>query len=377
MWFVPPLRFPEFSGEWKAETITDACTLYNGRAYKQEELLSTGKYQVLRVGNFFTNDSWYYSDLELDEQKTIVKGDLLYAWSASFGPRFWTGEKAIYHYHIWKVIPKEHIDKYYLYYFLYKDSLIIKSKSQGGTMVHVTKGDMEKRPMQFPCLEEQRKIAKLLSLLDERIATQTKIIEDLKKLKSAIIHRCYSSQTNMIPLSELLKQCSDRNRSGSDLQVLSVSNKYGFIAQSNQFEDREVASDDTSNYKVVKKGMFAYNPARINVGSIALYEMDGNGIVSPMYVCFTTKSELLPSYLKYYFASQTFKHEMYKRLEGSVRLCLTFEELCNIEIHLPSIEQQKNISKYISKIENNLSLVDSIFSKYQQQRRYLLSQMFI
>ena len=226
-------------------------------------------------------------------------------------------------------------------------------------------------------LLEQEKIAKFLNLIEERIATQNKIIEDLKKLKSAIIHRCYSSQTNMIPLSELLKQCSDRNRSGSDLQVLSVSNKYGFIAQSDQFEDREVASDDTSNYKVVKKGMFAYNPARINVGSIALYEMDSNGIVSPMYVCFTTKSELLPSYLKYYFASQTFKHEMYKRLEGSVRLCLTFEELCNIEIHLPSIEQQKNISKYISKIENNLSLVDSIFSKYQQQRRYLLSQMFI
>ena len=188
MVLFPPFEiFRSFSGEWKAETITDACTLYNGRAYKQEELLSTGKYQVLRVGNFFTNDSWYYSDLELDEQKTIVKGDLLYAWSASFGPRFWTGEKAIYHYHIWKVIPKEHIDKYYLYYFLYKDSLIIKSKSQGGTMVHVTKGDMEKRPMQFPCLEEQRKIAKLLSLLDERIATQTKIIEKLQSLIKGLI----------------------------------------------------------------------------------------------------------------------------------------------------------------------------------------------
>ena len=128
-------------------------------------------------------------------------------------------------------------------------------------------------------------------------ATASPLIKDCCTVMSAIIHRCYSSQTNMIPLSELLKQCSDRNRSGSDLQVLSVSNKYGFIAQSDQFEDREVASDDTSNYKVVKKGMFAYNPARINVGSIALYEMDSNGIVSPMYVCFTTKSELLPSYL--------------------------------------------------------------------------------
>ena len=249
--------------------------------------------------------------------------------------------------------------------------------AQGVSVVHLYGENLKHIRVYHPAIEEQKKITRLLSLIDERIATQNKIIEDLKKLKSAIIHRCYSSQTNMIPLSELLKQCSDRNRSGSDLQVLSVSNKYGFIAQSDQFEDREVASDDTSNYKVVKKGMFAYNPARINVGSIALYEMDSNGIVSPMYVCFTTKSELLPSYLKYYFASQTFKHEMYKRLEGSVRLCLTFEELCNIEIHLPSIEQQKNISKYISKIENNLSLVDSIFSKYQQQRRYLLSQMFI
>lgn len=176
---------------------------------------------------------------------------------------------------------------------------------------------------------------------------------------SAIIHHCYSSKTNMVPLSKLLKQCSERNRSGLDLQVLSVSNKYGFIAQSDQFEDREVASDDTSNYKIVEKGMFAYNPARINVGSIALYEMNGKGIVSPMYVCFTIKSKLLPNYLKYYFTSQAFRHEMYKRLEGSVRLCLTFEGLCNIEISLPSIEQQKNIGKNLSKIENKVSLEES------------------
>lgn len=129
-----------------------------------------------------------------------------------------------------------------------------------------------------------------------------------------------------------------------------------------------MASDDTSNYKVVEKGMFAYNPARINVGSIALYEIEGNGIVSPMYVRFTTESELLPNYPKHYFASQTFKHEMYKRLEGCVRLCLTFEGLCNIEIHLPSMEQQKNIGKYISKIENKILLEESILSQYQLQR---------
>ena len=194
---------------------------------------------------------------------------------------------------------------------------------------------------------------------------------------SAIIDNCYSSKMNMVLLSELLKQCSWRNRNGLDLQVLSVSNKYGFIAQSDQFEDREVASDDTSNYKVVEKGMFAYNPARINVGSIALYEKDGKGIVSPMYVCFTTERPLLPGYLKHYFASQAFRHEMYKRLEGSVRLCLTFEGLCNIEIPLPSIERQESISKYLSTIENKVSLEECVLSQYQLQRRHLLSQMFI
>ena len=86
-----------------------------------------------------------------------------------------------------------------------------------------------------------------------------------------------------------------------DLQVLSVSNKHGFIAQSEQFEDREVASDDTSNYKVVKKDMFAYNPARINVGSIALYEMDNNGIVSPYVRLLYHKIEIITQLSKALF----------------------------------------------------------------------------
>ena len=180
------MRFPEFSGEWKREILNDVCTFHNGRAYKQNELLSDGKYRVLRVGNFFTNDSWYYSDLELDDEKVAVNGDLLYAWSASFGPRFWTGEKVIYHYHIWKIDSFQQVSKEFLFYFLERDTEKIKNEVQGGTMVHITKGDMEKREILYPSILEQSKIARLLSLLDERIATQNKIIEDLKKLKSAI-----------------------------------------------------------------------------------------------------------------------------------------------------------------------------------------------
>ena len=378
------MRFPEFSGEWNKYTINDLATVVGGgtpnttvKSYWGGDIQwftpsEIGKNKYVDFSKrTITRDGLDNSSAKLLPLHTILLSSRATVGECSIASNECTTNQGFQ-----SLIAKQcNID--FLYYLIQTKKKDLIRNACGSTFLEISANEIRKIKVAVPVQNEQEQIAKLLSLIDERIATQNKIIEDLKKLKSAIIHRCYSSQTNMIPLSELLKQCSDRNRSGSDLQVLSVSNKYGFIAQSNQFEDREVASDDTSNYKVVKKGMFAYNPARINVGSIALYEMDGNGIVSPMYVCFTTKSELLPSYLKYYFASQTFKHEMYKRLEGSVRLCLTFEELCNIEIHLPSIEQQKNISKYISKIENNLSLVDSIFSKYQQQRRYLLSQMFI
>ena len=96
--------------------------------------------------------------------------------------------------------------------------------AQGSTRFNISKSEVMGMPINIPEIEEQRKIANLLTLLDDRIATQNKIIEDLKKLKSAIIHRCYSSKTNMVSLSELLKQCSARNRRALDLQVLSVSN---------------------------------------------------------------------------------------------------------------------------------------------------------
>jgi len=381
---VPNLRFPEFSGEWVTKSINDLAVVIGGgtpdttvKSYWDGEIQW---FTPSEIGKNKYVDSSLRTITEVglnnSSAKLLPPNTILLSSRATIGECSLSLRECATNQGFQCLVSKKcNVD--FLYYLIQTKKKDLIRKSCGSTFLEISANEVRKIQVSVPSDVEQQKIAELLSLIDERIATQNKIIEDLKKLKSAIIHRCYSSQTNMIPLSELLKQCSDRNRSGSDLQVLSVSNKYGFIAQSDQFEDREVASDDTSNYKVVKKGMFAYNPARINVGSIALYEMDSNGIVSPMYVCFTTKSELLPSYLKYYFASQTFKHEMYKRLEGSVRLCLTFEELCNIEIHLPSIEQQKNISKYISKIENNLSLVDSIFSKYQQQRRYLLSQMFI
>ena len=153
---------------WTKVKLNDICTLLNGKAYKQFELLDNGKYPVLRVGNFFSNRGWYYSDLELDENKYCDNGDLLYAWSASFGPKIWQGDKVIYHYHIWKIILNEQlVDKKYLYYALEQDVENIKrEQGSGSTMMHVTKAAMENRLIPLPPLKEQKRIAAILDKAD-------------------------------------------------------------------------------------------------------------------------------------------------------------------------------------------------------------------
>ena len=129
--------------------------------------------------------------------------------------------------------------------------------------------------------------------------------------------------------------------------------------------------------KFVSTNDFAYNPARINVGSIARLKDRTNGIVSPMYVCFHTKDTLLPEYMEYFFDTTYFKHEMFKRLEGSVRLCLSYEGLCNISMSIPIIEEQKKLSNRLSAIEQKIQLESTLLEKFKSQKMYLLQQMFI
>ena len=158
-----PCDIPE---TWVWCRLENVATLYNGRAYKKNEMLSSGKYPLLRVGNLFTNNEWYYSDLELGPEKYCEEGDLLYAWSASFGPHIWHGEKVIYHYHIWKLELRFPEMRDYLYWALEAQTERIKKSGHGSTMIHVTKENTEKMLIPLPPLAEQKRIvAKIEELL--------------------------------------------------------------------------------------------------------------------------------------------------------------------------------------------------------------------
>lgn len=186
---------PQFliNPDWPKFALGDIARLINGRAYKQEELLSEGPTPVLRVGNFFSNRGWYYSDLELEPEKYCEAGDLLYAWSASFGPRIWSGPKAIYHYHIWKIEPTAAVDKKFLYYLLDRDTEKIKSEGNGIAMAHATKGGMEKRLFSVPEIETQKEIVRELDSEQIIIDSNKELIARFEAKIKAVIDRIWAS----------------------------------------------------------------------------------------------------------------------------------------------------------------------------------------
>ena len=166
----PELRFFGFTNDWEQRELNTAATFLNGRAFSQSELLSKGKYPVLRVGNFYTNDKWYFSDLVLPEKFYANKGDLLYTWSATFGPHIWEGDKVIYHYHIWKLLPGKDTDKAFLLSLLQRDRETLLQGSNGSTMIHITKQAMEAKKLFFPrSQKEQRQIGIFFKTIDKAI----------------------------------------------------------------------------------------------------------------------------------------------------------------------------------------------------------------
>lgn len=163
--------------------LKDVCDVINGRAYSQPELLNEGKYRVLRVGNFFSNDSWYYSDLELEDKYYCEKGDLLYAWSASFGPHIWEEEKVIYHYHIWKMNCGERLQKKFMYYWLQSEDMKKQAFTNlhGATMAHLTKALMESLMVPIPSFSEQRRIVTILDTFEASIANLEAQLKEREK----------------------------------------------------------------------------------------------------------------------------------------------------------------------------------------------------
>ena len=263
---VPNLRFPEFQGEWEKCILGDITEIFNLR--NKDKI----QYPMFSV----TNDRGFVPQSEQFEGRDMVGEDIkaykiIHTNDFAYNPArinvgsiaIYTGEKPcmISSLYVCFKTTKE-VNNEWLMQLLKtpKMNYYYNVNGEGGVRVYLFYPNFARIRMSIPKIEEQKKIAKLLNLLDERIATQNKIIEDLKKLKSAIIEIEYTPNTKTTShIGDVIEQISKRNKNNAIKNVLSVSNRQGFIKQSDQFENRNVASEDTSSYKIVEKNDFAFN----------------------------------------------------------------------------------------------------------------------
>ena len=188
-------RIPE---SWEVVQQSEVAIFYNGRAYKLSEWEGVGT-PVIRLQNLTgTGTEYYYSTLQLPEHQYCINGDLLYMWSATFGPVWWKGEKAIYHYHIWKITTEENkLDRNFLFYLLDQITVRMKKQSHGSTMIHVTKGGMEKLKIQLPPLEEQKQIAEILSTVDKKIENLKEKKQSFEELKKGLMQKLLTGEVRV------------------------------------------------------------------------------------------------------------------------------------------------------------------------------------
>lgn len=381
---VPTLRFKQFQDNWSSKRLSDIAEVVGGGTPDTtDSTLWNGGIQWFtptEVGHskYVSMSARTISQLGLQKSsaKILPAGSILLSSRATVGECSITQKDCTTNQGFQNLIPKKGINNEFLYYLAQTQKRHFIKYASGSTFLEISNSEIKKTKCAVPSIEEQTEIATFLSAIDRKIEVQNKIISDLKVLKKELCNKVFG-KGSAVRLGDFIEEVTTRNKSNNCENVLSVSNKMGFIKQSEQFEDRTVASENKSNYKVVTEGCFAYNPARINVGSIALLSTYKIGIISPMYVCFKTKSALDSEYLNFYYQSGFFYKELQKKLEGSVRQCLTYENMSEILIPYVGIEKQKAIATALNKFATLIANEEKYLKSLQKQKSYFLSAMFI
>ena len=228
----------------------------------------------------------------------------------------------------------------------------------------------------IPAMKEQDKVARLLSLFDERIATQSKIIEDLKKLKSAIIEKLYSEiQGKEYSYRQLFDVVNERNKQMEYSNILSASQEKGMINRDDLNLDIQFERSNINTYKIVRAGDYVIH-LRSFQGGFAF--SDKSGVCSPAYTILRPNSFLEYSYLSNYFTSQRFIKSLiivtYGIRDGR---SINVDEWLSMKITIPSKEHQQHIVKMIGSFDRKIESEEAYTIHLSKQKQYILRQMFI
>ena len=395
------MRFPEFEGEYRQYSFEDLFLFSTGKNIKQNEASREYETPCVRYGELYH----LYNEIisEVINKTNLDKSDLTFSIgneillpSAGEDPLDIGSASALTikgvaigrTINILRPLKKKLYSNIYVsYYINEKLKKKISTLAKGVSISNVYNSDLKTLNALLPSISEQQKISSFLLLINSRIQTQNKIIEQIEFYFKGIKDNLFSQKIRFgdfaddwktKKLGDVLLKNSTKNKNQRYSTVQSVSNKYGFINQEDIFEDRRVASVDTSNYYVIDKGCFAYNPSRINVGSLAYKFDDKISIISPLYISFKAENIfLIDTFLLYWFKTIEFTKQMNNSFEGSVRNTLSYENLIKMNISIPSLEEQIQISSFLTKIDQKIQTEKTILEQLEMQKKYLLQQMFV
>ncbi|WP_053091117.1 restriction endonuclease subunit S [Streptococcus mitis] len=270
---------------------------------------------------------------------------------------------------------------------------VVLDNCTGTSYPAINSKDLSNIFISLPSLPEQTAIGSFFQDIDQLISLQQRKLEVLKEQKKTYLKLLFPAKGQTKPalrfagfeddwkevkLGEVLKKNNKKNRDLAINNVESVSNKLGFVKQTEQFEDYSVASADLSNYYVISEKQFAYNPSRINVGSIA-YKKEGDtlSVVSPLYISFSTVENIDDSYLWYWFKTSLFDSQREIYSEGGVRDTLSFNQLSNIELIFPFLPEQEAIGSFFQDLDKSIAKQEEKVNQLKESKQTLLRKMFI
>ena len=410
---VPHLRFPEFHGEWEkcklgelAVKVGSGSTPKGGNAVYTTSGHCFVRSQNVGMGHLILNDIAYIDESTHQKQKSTelrTNDVLLNITGASIGRTALATEEingGNVNQHVCIIRTNGNVEPSYICDYIQTSKIqkYIQSLQTGGSREGLNFEQIRSFPINIPTVEEQVKIAKLLSLINERIATQSKLIEDLKKLKSAIIEKVFCSPNQEHPMcriegfeqalstykmSDFSSRIATKNKDSKCSLVLTIAAQYGLVNQESFF-NKSVASENLTGYYLLHKGEFAYNrsySAGYDWGTVKRLDNYDEGVLSTLYICFKINETIVDSdYLAYYFESTKWHRGLSDiagegaRNHGLLNVSMT--DYFNTKHRFPVIEEQKAIAKMLNTIaekERNATLLGEC---YQKQKQYLLCQMF-
>lgn len=294
---------------------------------------------------------------------------------------------------LWQTVAKDNVQVRWLSYILSSSyvryTLSNLATGTSGSMKNITQKEFLDLKIPIPPLAEQEKIAEILSTWDDAIEQTERLKTNAEIHKKALMQQLltgkkrlldengerFSEEWKKTKLGGFINEFSRRNKNNKIQTVLSISNRIGFTLPENQFSKR-VASQDLSNYKIVKKGMFGYNPSRINVGSLGRLDEQEEGVLSPMYVVFKIDEDFLNSdYLLFWFSSYEARYRIESGAQGSVRETLNFDAMRAFPFKLPPLEEQQKIASVLNTADREIELLTQKIEHLKIEKRALMQQL--